>query len=168
MSFKITTDTITPALARLIKESSNPKRVMEAMGTSLVSVTKRAFNDASLRATPWATVKTGRAPLKKSGTLWQSIRIAELTSNSVSVVTDRPYAVYHQFGTKPYVIYPKATKALFWPGAKHPVTKVNHPGLPARPFFPFDAGGRMIPLARRQVELAGQKALDALCRKAQA
>lgn len=168
MSFKveIIKNTISPKLAKLIRECNNPRKVLEAMGTSLVSVTKRAFNDASLRPATWAAVKKqGGAPLKKSGALWQSIRIVETNSKSVTVGTDRPYAVYHQFGTGPYVIRPKGKKALFWPGAMHPVKQINHPGIPARPFFPFDSAGKMIPSAIRQVEAAARVALAALLKR---
>lgn len=35
--------------------------------------------------------------------------------------------------TPPRVILPKKGKALYWPGARHPVKKVNHPGGNYRP-----------------------------------
>lgn len=38
-------------------------------------------------------------------------------------------------GTAPHVIRPKNKKALFWPGAAHPVKKVNHPGTKAYPII---------------------------------
>lgn len=38
-------------------------------------------------------------------------------------------------GTPPHVIRPKDAKALYWPGAAHPVGKVNHPGTPAYHFL---------------------------------
>lgn len=53
----------------------------------------------------------------------------------VEVGTNVKYAAYHQFGTKPYTIVPRHKKALFWKGARHPIKKVNHPGLPPRPFL---------------------------------
>jgi hypothetical protein len=33
------------------------------------------------------------------------------------------------------VIVPVSAKALFWPGAAHPVKRVNHPGTRANPFL---------------------------------
>jgi phage gpG-like protein len=64
--------------------------------------------------------------------------------DSVEVGTNVAYAAIHQFGgkTKPRVIQPKNGKALFWPGAAHPVQSVNHPGstIPARPFLPDESG----------------------------
>lgn len=36
-------------------------------------------------------------------------------------------------GTPPHIIRPNRKKALYWPGAKHPVKKVNHPGTKPYP-----------------------------------
>lgn len=41
------------------------------------------------------------------------------------------YGIYVEYGTPPHVIRPRAKKALHWPGALHPVARVNHPGTPA-------------------------------------
>ena len=43
------------------------------------------------------------------------------------------YADHVEFGTDPHEITPTTKEALFWPGADHPVRKVNHPGTPAQP-----------------------------------
>lgn len=45
------------------------------------------------------------------------------------------YALWVEEGTQPHVILPKTKKALFWPGADHPVRMVNHPGTQARPYL---------------------------------
>ncbi len=45
------------------------------------------------------------------------------------------YAIFIEEGTQPHVIYPRFKKALYWPGADHPVRMVNHPGNPAYPFL---------------------------------
>ena len=62
----------------------------------------------------------------------------------LQVGTNVVYAGIHQFGgkTKPHVIRPKRKKALAWPGGRHPVRKVSHPGskIPARPFLGLSAG----------------------------
>lgn len=50
------------------------------------------------------------------------------------------YASDVYYGTKAHVIGPKDKKALFWPGAKYPVKKVNHPGFRGRPSFELVAG----------------------------
>jgi len=38
------------------------------------------------------------------------------------------YALIIEEGSKPHVIRPRNKKALYWPGAAHPVAKVQHPG----------------------------------------
>ncbi len=45
------------------------------------------------------------------------------------VFADTPQAAIQDKGTQPYTIRPASKQALFWPGASHPVTKVNHPGV---------------------------------------
>lgn len=37
-----------------------------------------------------------------------------------------------EFGSRPHIIEAKGKKALFWPGANHPVKKVHHPGTQAQ------------------------------------
>ena len=159
----ITKDLLTPQLRALARKVSNKRPVLEAMGLALVSVTQRAFNDESLRPSAWAPRKTadGRPLLKRSGLLWRSARIVGLDGHSVTVGTDRPYAAAHQFGTKPFTIRPRTKRALYWPGAKHPVGAVHHPGLPPRPFFPFDAQGNITPAAATRIRSAAMAKLRA-------
>jgi hypothetical protein len=40
-----------------------------------------------------------------------------------------------EYGTSPHVIKPVNKRALYWPGAAHPVASVNHPGTRAQPFM---------------------------------
>lgn len=47
----------------------------------------------------------------------------------------RTYAAYVELGTRPHEIRPTEKKALYWPGAAHPVGKVNHPGTRPQPFL---------------------------------
>ncbi len=53
--------------------------------------------------------------------------------------SDVEYAkILHDGGKTPaHVIEPKNKQALFWPGAKHPVKRVNHPGSTIAPRFFF-------------------------------
>jgi len=152
-------DGISPALERAIRASRNSRAVLEAMGTAMVSLTVRAFRQPALRP---GSADWGKSRLYKSGALKHSIRITSLTDSSVSVGSDRPYAIYHQFGTRPYRIRSRSAAALFWKGAAHPVRSVNHPGLPARPFFPVDANGSMTALGTRRVSAAARAKLRAL------
>lgn len=138
MQIRVKTDTITPELKRLIGQFRKPQKAMDAIAEELVLMTKRAFTDESLRPTPWP----GSATLVRSGTLSRSPRKIESSDTHALIGTDRPYAAAHQFGSKPHIIEAKNKKALFWKGAKHPVKSVKHPGLPPRPFFPFDRLGK--------------------------
>jgi len=138
MQVTIKTDTITPDLKRLIARFKEPEKAMAAISDELVAMTKGAFTDESLRRTPWL----GSATLVRSGTLSRSPRTIEVGPTHAMVGTDRDYAAAHQLGSKPHVIEARNKKALFWPGAKHPIKSVNHPGLPPRPFFPFYATGK--------------------------
>jgi hypothetical protein len=45
------------------------------------------------------------------------------------------YARWVEEGTGPHVILPKTKKALFWPGAAHPVRMVFHPGTRPHPYL---------------------------------
>nr|BDD46413.1 hypothetical protein 2 [Bacillales bacterium] len=45
------------------------------------------------------------------------------------------YGRFLEEGTPPHEIRPKNKKALYCPGAKHPVKKVNHPGSKAHPII---------------------------------
>lgn len=94
---------------------------------------------------PWQPLKRQRGPgrspgskaLFDSGRLYEAITYREVDEHTVRVGTfDVPYARYHQLGTRPYTIVPKSAKRLrFWGGNGWVFSKrVNHPGLPARPF----------------------------------
>lgn len=146
------TDNMTENLrARLAKVGDKTPLAMAAAAT-LKTWAEQAFDDPGKRPSPWAPRKGGGSHplLKKHGLLWRSFRV-EPGNGSATLVTDRPYAAAHQFGSRAYVIRPKNGKALSWPGAKHPVKQVNHPGLPARPFFPFNAAGELMPAAAERV-----------------
>ena len=76
--------------------------------------------------------------LQASGRLLRSItHVAHRTRSETG--TNVVYASPHQFGdrTEPRVIRPRRKKALSWPGAPHPVRRVNHPGsvVPKRAFL---------------------------------
>jgi phage gpG-like protein len=147
---RLVSDAITPDLQTKIMAVRNRQPILEAAGLQLLSWVQASFSDSSKRVLPWPARKSGSNPLlKKSGALVQSIRVVSVSNNSVVVGTDRKYAALHQFGTGPFVIRPKTKKALFWPGAKHPVKSVKHPGIPARPFFPVINGGWMQAAAER-------------------
>lgn len=129
----------TAALAAM----KRPEPVLRAAGLVVVSVSQRAFTESSLRPSTWAPLASstlkqrrsqgrGSAPLLKTGLLSRSPRIGEVSSSSVSVVSDRSYAAYQQLGTK---------------------------RTPARPFFPFDSAGRPTPRVKILIRAAAIRAL---------
>lgn len=75
-----------------------------------------------------------RPPRGRSGRYLRSIH-SEMESDRFQVigkiVSDHPQASVLEFGGRPHVIQPRNKKNLFWPGARFPVRKVNHPGSPA-------------------------------------
>jgi len=70
----------------------------------------------------------------RTGFLTQSFR-AEVTTGMLRWFPTADYAPYVEFGTKPHTILPKDKQALYWPGAAHPVRKVNHPGSKPNQFM---------------------------------
>lgn len=87
----------------------------------------------------WKALKyRSGSPLVDTGRLKNSIG-KEVSGNVVMIGTNVEYAAIHNFGghTGPSVIRPKRGKALFWPGAAHPVKQVHHPGsvIPQREFM---------------------------------
>lgn len=46
-----------------------------------------------------------------------------------------PHAIYAEEGVGPHEIRPNEKKALWWEGARHPVNKVNHPGMKGTHFM---------------------------------
>lgn len=150
ISISKTKDLVTPSLKANLQKVSSPRPALEAMGLAVVSLAKRSFTSAAVRAAPWpalkpATIvakkKAGRSekPLQRTGTLAKSPRITEVTSRNVTVGSDRKagshsLAAIHQLGA---------------PAAK----------IPARPMFPFDKNGKPTDRARRNVISAAEAAL---------
>ena len=137
-----TMDTVTPDLERKIAALSGGARIMKAIGTQIVGLTKRAFRDESLRQIPWPPKKKDGSPsnLIRKGALLSSIRITGLTQNTVTVGTDRPYGAVHQLGSS------KKTG--------------RGSGIPPRPYFPFKPDGTLADVAREPVQAIVQKATD--------
>jgi len=122
--------------------------VMKIIGEYMLRSTEDRFNSQgpSPDGSPWVPLKASTLRRKKhskilteSGLLRGSIRYQLQGPSAVAIGTNRVYAAIHQLGgkTSPSVIVPKTKKALFWPGAAHPVKSVRHPGsvIPARPFL---------------------------------
>ena len=153
-------DGVSPAIDALLRRLGAKSRVLGAMGAVFAARSQSAFRRPEFRPAPWLPTQRANPPLIASGLLWQSIRMLPPTSESVAVVTDRPYAVFHQLGAKAHTVRPKNKKALFWAGLSHPVGSARIPKLPARPFFQVDAAGSVTPGAERAMLDAAAKTLS--------
>lgn len=74
------------------------------------------------------------APHAKTGEYGRSFEKTRERVRGMAAVTVRNtsgHAAILEHGSRPHVIEPKTKKALAWPGGRHPVKKVNHPGTPA-------------------------------------
>jgi len=82
------------------------------------------------------------APVGKTGDLRRGIKYRTFGATGgheayARFYVDDPASNYVLFvleGTAPHDIYPSAKKALFWPGAAHPVAFVHHPGTKPNDF----------------------------------
>lgn len=138
------------AVRRLVARVEDPRPAFDEIGSAMVASTIRRFEiEAGPGDVPWK--KSRRAAREGGQTLTDSGRgRASITHNvladGVEWGTNVPYLAVHQAGarTPPRTIRPKRRKALYWPGAAHPVAKVNHPGsvIPARPFLGVDERDR--------------------------
>jgi phage gpG-like protein len=128
---------VTRAFAALSARARDLSPLMADIAEHLVESTQRRFQSGvGPDGVPWPALRdgSGRTPLTATGTLRDQIfpshgsHFAEITASSRQ-------ARFHQEGTRPYTILPRDRKALAWPGGRHPVARVHHPGLPARPFL---------------------------------
>lgn len=75
-----------------------------------------------------------RAPVD-TGELVEKISAVKVSDTRSEILSDADHSAIVEFGSVPHVIRPNAAKALFWPGASHPVMEVQHPGTAAQPFM---------------------------------
>jgi HK97 gp10 family phage protein len=106
------------------------RRWFGGMSDDVKRAVERTRIDVQNEARRRAPVDTGR--LRSS-----IVSRAENSGRSIGYVvgTNVNYAAAVEYGTAPHVIKPRDKKALFWPGAAHPVAQVNHPGTRPQPFL---------------------------------
>jgi phage gpG-like protein len=133
-------DMVTPGLRKMI-DPGNRKKVLRAGSVVLARAATLSFKDPGGRETAWAplaesTVKNKSKNKDKvlvlSGLLKDSFSIGEVTDQRATVGTDRPYAVFHQTGTK---------------------------NMPRRPIIPADESGNLTERARREIGAAMDAAI---------
>lgn len=142
---------IQAAFRRLSQFGQDASPMFAEISEHLLESTQRRFaTGTGPDGTPWVALRdgSGRTPLLVSGTLRDQI-FPSHGPNYAEINATAMYARWHQEGTDPYVILPKGKKALAFGGAVSiiagprkgqagrgtVVRKVNHPGLPARPFI---------------------------------
>jgi phage gpG-like protein len=132
----IVKDGISPRLARMARNITDKRSVLEVMAISLQSWTVQAFSTPGMRPAAWPAKADGSAStLEKTTALRQSLgRRPTITATHAYVGSDRAYAAVHQFGSR----RPDG------PGG----------GIPARPYFPFAPSGKLMLDAHLEIEEA--------------
>ena len=156
ISFKLTQDNVSPALARLAATARNPEPVLRAMGTTFKSLTEGTFNSAgaAFRPKPWPPKKDGTpSNLQLTTTLAKSFQL-EVTSTYARVSTGVTYSRIHQLGSAQWNDGIKFIREI---GGKRARTEVRK-GIPPRPFFPV-INGRLTPEAERLIGRAGARVI---------
>lgn len=92
------------------------------------------FNVCTIIANDAKAIKAGSFK-NQTGNLRRSIKVGDVSPTRGVVYTDQEYAAYVEMGTQPYTMYPKSKKALWWPGAPHPMRSVNRPGNKPYPYM---------------------------------
>jgi phage virion morphogenesis protein len=139
---KSNSDEVQGLINQLEKKLGNLTPALRDIAEHLQNSTQQRFVDqVAPDGTPWAKLQPSYQRIKPKhkdrilfleGELEKNFNSA-INNNELKFGTNIPYAAHHQFGTKPYTITPKSKKALAFGGVV--VKKVNHPGLPARPFL---------------------------------
>lgn len=111
-------------------------RRLEAMQWSLSQSSRKVVMEAARLLKP---IMREEAP-ERTGALRQGIRYRTISSGETSwarFYEEGQAADYVAFvieGTAAHEIAPTTKKALYWPGAGHPVAFVHHPGTQPNPF----------------------------------
>lgn len=115
-----------------ISQLNKAIKKIKAWETEKIQAVKDTVNESALNVQKGAK---RRCPVD-TGRLRSSITIQPYNGGfTMQVGTNVKYAPSVEFGTGPRVIRAKRKKALYWPGASHPVKKVTLPPQPAKPFL---------------------------------
>lgn len=135
----IITDQISAELKRL--ESLGGARALSAIALTAARIARRlgddAFRVSGADYAPWAPRKdkTKKHRLLQLSTALRKSLVAAADLNGAVVKSDRPYASYHQFGTRKMV---------------------------ARPFLPFDENGELSARGQELVLAAVRRKIETL------
>lgn len=121
----------------LIRRGQRTAPLMADLGEFLLETTQDRFDTGiGPDGIAWEPLAdgSGRTPLTDTRRMRDDISPSS-GEGWMELSAHAKQARWHQDGTDPYVILPKDKQALAWPGGPGPRGKVNHPGLPARPFM---------------------------------
>lgn len=120
---------------RLLQRGADLTPLMRDIGEVLTESSQRRFSTGiGPDGAPWVPLAdgSGRTPLVDTGRMRDDIS-PHSGADFVEIRAGAKQARWHQEGTQPYVILPVKGKALKFGEVIR--RKVNHPGLPARPFI---------------------------------
>lgn len=123
----------------LLRRAQDLSGLMRDIGEAMKDSSQGRFKTSTAPdGTPWLPLRdgSGRRPLLDTGRMRDDIS-PDSGPDWVEIRAGAKQARWHQEGTDPYVILPKSGKALAFDGVAR--RKVNHPGLPARPFIGLSA-----------------------------
>lgn len=84
-------------------------------------------DDIRDRARRVQAMARGRGPID-TGDYVSSIDTERLEPSGWRVIARDRKSAWIEFGTRPHEIRPRTKRALWWPGAPHPMARVWHPG----------------------------------------
>lgn len=163
-------------LQQLVDRAGDLRDALGEIGEIMTASTQARFGQGvDPDGSPWAPLAASTLALKKGpGTLRESLHLQssiryQVDGDAVRIGTDVPYAAAHQFGRDAWTIVPRNKQALaFGPpasrvggknarqvGPAYVVKKVEHPGLPARPFLGLSSQDESDILAMLAEYLAG-------------
>ena len=124
-------DAITPALRRHLDKVKNPGSILRAMAGVVISLSEQAWDNASLRPSPWVPKVDGSEATLKGNPpiLARSLLAQPPADNRIEIGSDRPYANAQNYGYAPR-------------------------GLPARPFLQVVGDGgnpELTPTAQQEI-----------------
>lgn len=137
-------DHLINVLEAVRREIATPHDMLTSIGETLLPVNKlRHAQGLAPDGTKWKelsplTIQSKRNPqmLRDHGGILDRFNY-QVSGDTLKLGTDDWKAVFHHFGTKPYVITPRKAKALKFGGMY--CRRVNHPGLPERQLVGFPA-----------------------------
>jgi hypothetical protein len=135
-----------PELKAFTKAMREYQSIAEPIMQKAVEAAAYEVQKKAVRGTvPWRT-----------GFLTQSFGFRPLVGRLFAAVGPTAnYALFVHEGTAPHIIRPNTAKALFWPGAPHPMKSVRHPGTKPNRFLT-----RMVEQAKSAAEGHFKTALD--------